>query len=95
MIYYVSIKYRGVVQLVEHQSPKLGVQGSSPCAPAKTKGYVCRTLFVLNQAKGLEGEAVLNDSPGDCQIRGKALPTGKGVLAPLSNKRVCKSTLFL
>ena len=26
---------RGVVQSVEHQSPKLGVQGSSPCAPAK------------------------------------------------------------
>ena len=26
--------------------------------------------------------AVLNDSPKDCQIRGKALPAGKGVLAP-------------
>ena len=25
---------------------------------------------------------MLNDSPGDCQIRGKALPAGKGVLAP-------------
>ena len=29
--------YRGVVQLVERQSPKLHVQGSSPCAPAKKK----------------------------------------------------------
>ena len=29
---------RGVVQLVERQSPKLHVQGSSPCAPAKSLG---------------------------------------------------------
>ena len=28
---------RGIVQLVEHQSPKLGVVGSSPSAPAKKK----------------------------------------------------------
>ena len=27
--------FRGVVQSVEHQSPKLGVQSSSLCAPAK------------------------------------------------------------
>ena len=31
---------RGVVQSVEHQSPKLGVQGSSPCAPARSKKLV-------------------------------------------------------
>ena len=38
MIYYVSHEInRGVVQSVEHQSPKLGVQGSSPCAPAILK----------------------------------------------------------
>ena len=30
---------------------------------------------------------MLNDSPVDCQIRGKALPAGKGVLAPLSDKK--------
>lgn len=29
--------YRGVVQLVERQSPKLHVQSSSLCAPAKKK----------------------------------------------------------
>ena len=28
---------RGIVQSVEHQSPKLGVVGSSPSAPAKKK----------------------------------------------------------
>ena len=31
------MKYRGIVQSVEHQSPKLGVVGSSPSAPAKKK----------------------------------------------------------
>ena len=30
-----SVFYRGLVQLVEHQSPKLSVGGSSPPAPAK------------------------------------------------------------
>ena len=79
--------FRGVVQSVEHQSPKLGVQGSSPCAPAKTLRSPIGDFFVLKEkGAGLEGEAVLNDSPGDCQIRGKALPTGKGVLAPLPRK---------
>ena len=29
-----SVFYRGLVQLVEHQSPKLSVGGSSPPAPA-------------------------------------------------------------
>ena len=38
MCYNLVVKTnRGVVQSVEHQSPKLGVQGSSPCAPAKKK----------------------------------------------------------
>ena len=35
VIYYVGYIFRGVVQSVEHQSPKLGVQSSSLCAPAK------------------------------------------------------------
>ena len=80
--------HRGVVQSVEHQSPKLGVQGSSPCAPAKTKRSPNGDLFVLKVdfSARLEGEAVLNDSPVGCQIRGKALPAGKGVLAPLPSK---------
>ena len=33
----IARSHRGIVQLVEHQSPKLGVQGSSPCAPANKK----------------------------------------------------------
>jgi hypothetical protein len=28
------VKYRGVAQLVEHRSPKPGVAGSNPVAPA-------------------------------------------------------------
>ena len=50
----------------------------------KQRRYACRTFFCfeIRKARGLEGEAVLNDSPGDCQIRGMALPAGKGVLAP-------------
>ena len=31
---------RGIVQSVEHQSPKLGVVGSNPPAPAKEKSQV-------------------------------------------------------
>ena len=31
----ISRSHRGIVQSVEHQSPKLGVVGSSPSAPAK------------------------------------------------------------
>ena len=31
----IARSHRGIVQLVEHQSPKLGVVGSSPSAPAK------------------------------------------------------------
>ena len=31
------VSYRGLVQLVEHQSPKLGVGGSSPPAPANAE----------------------------------------------------------
>ena len=38
VVKYQGQQYRGVVQSVEHQSPKLGVQGSSPCAPAKSLG---------------------------------------------------------
>ena len=33
----VVVRHRGIVQSVEHQSPKLGVVGSSPSAPAKKK----------------------------------------------------------
>ena len=36
-LWYNIICYRGIVQSVEHQSPKLGVVGSSPSAPAKKK----------------------------------------------------------
>ena len=32
---YNNTRCRGIVQLVEHQSPKLGVAGSSPSAPVK------------------------------------------------------------
>ena len=35
----ISLLYRGIVQSVEHQSPKLGVVGSSPPAPAKEKAH--------------------------------------------------------
>ena len=51
-------------------------------------------LFVLKVyfSARLEGEAVLNDSPVGCQIRGKALPAGKGVLAPLPTKKALLST---
>ena len=50
----------------------------------KTKRSPIGDLFVLQiEERGLEGEAVLNDSPGDCQIPRKALPAGKGVLRPL------------
>ena len=41
---------RGIVQSVEHQSPKLGVVGSSPSAPAKKKSRARKQaafLFVL------------------------------------------------
>ena len=31
-----AVEYAGVAQLVEHESPKLGVQGSNPCSRAKT-----------------------------------------------------------
>ena len=33
----IPLLFRGIVQSVEHQSPKLGVVGSSPPAPAKRK----------------------------------------------------------
>ena len=36
--------HRGVVQLVERQSPKLHVQGSSPCAPARKTTNFDRNL---------------------------------------------------
>ena len=34
----IPLLLRGIVQSVEHQSPKLGVVGSSPPAPANKKG---------------------------------------------------------
>ena len=37
LVWYNSQRCRGIVQLVEHQSPKLGVAGSSPSAPVKKK----------------------------------------------------------
>ena len=37
MWYNACVINRGIVQSVEHQSPKLGVVGSSPSAPAKKK----------------------------------------------------------
>ena len=46
-----KIKNRGIVQSVEHQSPKLGVVGSSPSAPAKAKGYAKRTLLLWQESQ--------------------------------------------
>ena len=44
---------RGVVQLVERQSPKLHVQSSSLCAPAKKKAIrVSGWLFSVKSAVG-------------------------------------------
>ena len=43
----ISLLYRGIVQSVEHQSPKLGVVGSSPPAPAKQKRSPNGDLFCL------------------------------------------------
>ena len=43
--------YRGVVQSVEHQSPKLGVQGSSPCAPAKNRQVSTEACRFFNEAR--------------------------------------------
>ena len=46
-------QYRGIVQLVEHQSPKLGVVGSSPPAPAKKKAIrKSGWLFSVKSAVG-------------------------------------------
>ena len=47
MCYNLVVKTnRGVVQSVEHQSPKLGVQGSSPCAPAKKSSFFGTRIFL-------------------------------------------------
>ncbi len=48
----ISRSHRGIVQLVEHQSPKLGVVGSSPSAPAK-KPDKFRLVEFFIQAAGL------------------------------------------
>ena len=46
-------EYRGIVQSVEHQSPKLGVVGSSPSAPAKKKAIrESEWLFSVKSACG-------------------------------------------
>ena len=42
-------EYRGIVQSVEHQSPKLGVVGSSPSAPAKHKKECIALPFVFDR----------------------------------------------
>ena len=48
-----STKYRGIVQSVEHQSPKLSVVGSSPSAPAKKKAIrESGWLFSVKSADG-------------------------------------------
>ena len=53
------------------------------CHPHQNKKDGLSVFFVLEHYyDGLEAVAVLNDSPGDCQNCGKALPAGKGVLAP-------------
>ena len=36
--YWPALDYRGVAQLVEYRSPKPGVVGSSPSAPAMSSG---------------------------------------------------------
>ena len=43
-----TLLYRGIVQSVEHQSPKLGVVGSSPPAPAKEKAHRIRGGLFLS-----------------------------------------------
>ncbi len=43
----VKFQYRGIAQLVEQRSPKPRAQGSSPCAPAKTKDTTKVVSFVL------------------------------------------------
>ena len=49
----IATLYRGIVQSVEHQSPKLGVVGSSPSAPAKKKAdCVSNLLFSVKSADG-------------------------------------------
>ena len=47
-----SLVHRGIVQSVEHQSPKLGVVGSSPSAPVEKKairvsGWLFSVKFAL------------------------------------------------
>ena len=52
----IARSHRGIVQLVEHQSPKLGVVGSSPSAPAKKKairvsGWLFSVKFALRASE--------------------------------------------
>ena len=69
---------RGVAQLVEYRSPKPWVAGSSPPAPAKKKKstFFVGFFFLLgyNLRRTRRG-AVVNDSPVDCQSRGR--PTSR------------------
>ena len=53
MWYNACVINRGIVQSVEHQSPKLGVVGSNPPAPAKKKAD-CESnlLFSTKSAVG-------------------------------------------
>ena len=74
IVLYKGTKYADVAELAD--APDLGsgisdvqVQVLSS-APSKTgHTFVCPVL--LYKDGGLEAVAVLNDSPGDCQIRGR------------------------
>ena len=50
---------------------------------SQTKGRLRAAFLFGSPKKRTRRGAVVNDSPGDCQSRGKALPAGKGVLLPL------------
>ena len=80
--------HRGVAQLVEYRSPKPWVAGSSPPAPAKKikSTFFVGFFFLLgyNFGRARRG-AVVNDSPVDCQSRGRP----RSVAKPKSKTRLC------
>ena len=61
------------------------VTGSSPVRRAIKQKHLNRDAFcfiVFLYLAGLEAEAVLNDSPGDCQIRVRTEPAGEAQPCP-------------
>ena len=67
----IPLLFRGIVQSVEHQSPKLGVVGSSPPAPAKEKSafgrmriFLCiihYSLFIIHYSFAYRGFLMKNE----------------------------------